>query len=420
MDNDCGCPKTENQCAPDTCTCPVLGMTTDCITVSADLTCSNILKGQTQTEVLKQLDTFICSKFDSISNFMQLVNVGTGTGVYKGINGVGAKELKTLLGSNLITLTNNANEIVITVNEVALNTLIGGIQSVTKTSDLINDGEIGTGKYLESIVKADTNITLILDAGETVGKFHNGETLELKKGWTLEDYVNYIGKKLIPAVFVEPTAQLTANNLPNNTREVGESLSINLTASYTQNDGGGATGYVIKKNGASIATANTAIETIVLTTSNVTYLAEVTHSAGTGTKPNSLGGLDSNTISLGTKASNSLLYRGYRGIFYGSVATKQTTSAGVRSLTKRLENLGNVFTLTTGNTNNIFQLWLPTGISLTSVIDLDALNANITSSYTSESLSVNDAGGTPIVGTLYTFTSTVPYTTSHAHQITIN
>jgi hypothetical protein len=102
------------------------------------------------------------------------------------------------------------------------------------------------------------------------------------------------------------------------------------------------------------------------------------------------------------------------------VATKQTTSAGVRSLTKRLENVGNVFTLTTGNTNTIFQLWLPTGISLVSVIDLDALNANITASYTSESLSVNDAGGTPIVGTLYTFTSSVPYTTSHAHQITIS
>lgn len=420
MSVDCGCPKTEVPCPQDNCTCPVLGMTTDCITVSADLTCSNILKGQTQTEVLKQLDAFICSKFDSVANFMQLVNVGTGSGVYKGINGVGAKELKTLLGSNLITLTNNANEIVITVNEVALNALISEIQSITKTSDLINDGENGDNPYLESIVKEDANITLILDAGETVGKFKNGDILELKKGWTLEDYVNYIGKKLIHAVFVEPTAQLTAINLPNSTREVGESLSINLTASYTQNDGGGATGYVIKKNGTSIAIANTAIETIILTTSNVTYIAEVTHSAGTGTKPNSLGDLEPNTILAGTKTSNSLLYRGYRGIFYGSVATKQTTSAGVRGLTKRLENLGNVFTLTTGNTNNIFQLWLPTGINLTSIIDLDALNANITSSYTSESLSVDDAGGVPIVGTLYTFTSTVPYTTSHAHQITIN
>jgi hypothetical protein len=133
-----------------------------------------------------------------------------------------------------------------------------------------------------------------------------------------------------------------------------------------------------------------------------------------------LGDLEPNTILVGTKTSNSLLYRGYRGIFYGSVATKQTTSTGVRSLTKRLENEGNVFTLTTGNTNTIFQLWLPTGISLVSVIDLDALNANITASYISESLSVNDAGGAPIVGTLYTFTSSVPYTTSHAHQITIS
>jgi len=102
---------------------------------------------------------------------MQLVNVGTGVGVYKGVNGVGAKELKTLLGSNLITLTNNANEIVITVNEAALNTLIGGIQSVTKTSDLINDGENGDGTYLESIVKEDTSITLILDAGDVVIPF---------------------------------------------------------------------------------------------------------------------------------------------------------------------------------------------------------------------------------------------------------
>lgn len=271
-----------------------------------------------------------------------------------------------------------------------------------------------------SIVPEDTDIVLVLENDETVGQFHNGDTVQLKKGWNLVDYVNYIGRKSIPAVFIEPSANLTADILPSNSREVGENLTINFIANYIQNDGGLADTYRILKNTFLLEPDFTTTDTITLTTSNINYTAEISHFAGTGTKPNSLGVLEPNNIGAGTKTSNTLTYKGYRAIFYGNSSTKQTLSSQIRTLTKRLENAGNVFNLMTGNVNRFFQFWLPAGINLTSVIDLDALNANITASYTSESLTVNNAGGEPVAGTLYTYSPDVPYSTNHSHQITIN
>lgn len=130
--------KCENKCITPDCSCKVF-ISTDCVTLKEDLSCSAILKGQTTTEVLKKLDKFICDKFNSVTNFFDLINIGTGLGVYKGVSNLGKKELKSLLGSNLITLTQTANEIVITVNETALNTFIEANQ---KTYSALN---IGTG-----------------------------------------------------------------------------------------------------------------------------------------------------------------------------------------------------------------------------------------------------------------------------------
>lgn len=115
-----------------------------------------------------------------------------------------------------------------------------------------------------------------------------------------------------------------------------------------------------------------------------------------------------------------LVITSFYAIFYGSVASAPNNSATVRAMTKRLRNTGNVWNLTTGTVNTVFAFWLPTGRTLVSVIDLDALNTDLTSSYVSSSLSVNDANGTPVSGTLYVMTATVPYATSHRHQITIS
>lgn len=291
------------------------------------------------------------------------------------------------------------------ITEDATNVII---QKDANTQILIPKN-VGGGKTTE-------DITLVLSGGKTIGNLKHGDVVP--SDTDLQGFINLAGRELVNAVFNAPTTSLSGNPAPTSNREVGESLTINLTATFNQRDGGASTGTVITKNGSNLAGTQ---DTIVLTTSNVSYQASISYDAGTGTKPNSLGQQEANTITAGTVNSNTLNYRGYRAVFYGSHPTKNTVSNTIRTnLTKRLENSGNSFVLNTGNANTKFQLWLPNGKNLVSVVDLDALNANITSSYVSEAKQVADANGTLINGTLYTMSQAVPYASNHRHQITIS
>lgn len=149
--NNCGCTTTTtNICSePVKCSCPTL-LSSSCVN-NVDLECSNILKGQTLSEVLVLLDEFICTKFDSVTNFFQLINVGTGSEVYKGVSMLGKKEMRTLLDSGLINLVQGTNDITISVDEVALNTFIEANQ---KTYSVANIGT-GANVYKDSTISGD-------------------------------------------------------------------------------------------------------------------------------------------------------------------------------------------------------------------------------------------------------------------------
>lgn len=107
-------------------------------------------------------------------------------------------------------------------------------------------------------------------------------------------------------------------------------------------------------------------------------------------------------------------------VFYGPSASAPANSAGVRALSgKRFIDAGNTFTLNTGAAQTIFTVAIPATMSLTQVLDLDALNANITANYTLSTFNVNDGGGTPVAYKIYTLTNAIPYSADHRHQITI-
>ena len=66
---------------------------------------------------------------------------------------------------------------------------------------------------------------------------------------------------------------------------------------------------------------------------------------------------------------------------------------------------------------------MPDTKSLVQVLDLDALNANITANYVAglSTFNVDDYAGTPVSYKVYTMTNAIPYTDgSHRHQITFN
>lgn len=179
--NNCGCSSTQvcqaTDCPPDNCSCSVF-LGTDCITLSEDLPCSNILKGQTETEALKLLDAYICERFDSVTNFFQLINVGAGSQIYKGNTILGKKEIRTLLDSNLINLVQGTDEITISVDEKALNAFIEANQ---KTYSALN---IGTGAqvYKSSTIVGDNtqfNLRKIKSSNSSVSIVESTDDIDI-------------------------------------------------------------------------------------------------------------------------------------------------------------------------------------------------------------------------------------------------
>ena len=123
----CNCNNTTNcgggclgqtPCTQMDCSCPIM-LNSDCVNnVTAEMPCSGIGTGQNLTAVLEQLDAFICTKFDQTVAFFTLINVGTGSQIYKGINGVGQKEIRSVITTGtLLTNTQNTNDITLGIDE---------------------------------------------------------------------------------------------------------------------------------------------------------------------------------------------------------------------------------------------------------------------------------------------------------------
>ena len=124
----------------------------------------------------------------------------------------------------------------------------------------------------------------------------------------------------------------------------------------------------------------------------------------------------SNFVSGGNKTVN-FLYM----IFYGPSSSIPSTSSDVRALGSRIFTDGsNPFLLNTGNTEVNFTASMPATLTISNVIDLDALSANITSLYTNNlsTFDVQDAYGTNVSYNNYTMTNASVYSANHRHQIT--
>lgn len=106
-------------------------------------------------------------------------------------------------------------------------------------------------------------------------------------------------------------------------------------------------------------------------------------------------------------------------IFYGPSSSVPVTSANVRALPDRLFTNGNdTFNLNTGSTEVNFTVAIPDTETISQVLDLDALNANITAEYVNNPFNVDDGGGTAVAYNVYTMTIAIPYSSNHRHQVT--
>jgi hypothetical protein len=231
-------------------------------------------------------------------------------------------------------------------------------------------------------------------------------------------------KDITPGSYVAPTAPLTltgpsASSPETNVLREKGNVSTTITGTVTRNSinvalssytlqyqVNGSGGWTNVNGTQSIGPGNTAItstnhnDVALITSTSLLYRIVIVDAYQTTT-------LGSTTVAF------------QNAIFYGPSASVPTNSAGVRVLgTRVLTGSVNPFNLLTGNTYTIFTVAMPATLSLTSVIDLDALNADITASYVLSSFNVNDYGGTAVSYRIYTMTNGSPYSSSHRHQIT--
>lgn len=117
--------------------------------------------------------------------------------------------------------------------------------------------------------------------------------------------------------------------------------------------------------------------------------------------------------------SSTTTVRFFDVIWYGPSGTAPVDSDGIRALSSKIFTDGsNPFTLNTGTTHRNFTVALPGALSITNVTDLDALNANITTSYVSSNMTVNNGGDQPKAYKVYTMTNAIAYSENHRHQVT--
>ena len=101
-------------CKQNDCSCPVKDLSTDCVLYTgADLTCSGIKSGTILTDLIQQLDDFICKITEAVGGGgFGLINIGTGSGIYRNTLLSGSKELRTLkaIGDFLQISFSSSNE----------------------------------------------------------------------------------------------------------------------------------------------------------------------------------------------------------------------------------------------------------------------------------------------------------------------
>ena len=144
-----------SSCVPNDCACPIKDLSTDCIKYTGeDLPCTEILGGTIMTEVLSQLDTYLCDLSEQLANSFSLISVGAGTRVYKGVDGIGRKEIRSITPTNAILtvgLSTDNKEIEIGLDELILKDFIQDNQITYSASNV----GTGAGVYKDAIRTGD-------------------------------------------------------------------------------------------------------------------------------------------------------------------------------------------------------------------------------------------------------------------------
>lgn len=177
------------------------------------------------------------------------------------------------------------------------------------------------------------NITLNGQTGIRVGKYTNGQTIPAA-GKTLDQFLTDIAIEAVPPTYVAPTAGISSSP-GGGSYEIGTNLgTITLSASYTQNDGGTATGNTFAKY---ISSWNNLVSnTDAITSLTATTYYRVTTSYNQGAcKNNNLGVQDcTGRINAGSVISGNIQFTPFQKRYWGFVNSATPSDADILALTQ--------------------------------------------------------------------------------------
>ena len=159
----------QKKCVTKSCACKIF-INSDCLNdVKSVFNCLEIETGLTLTQTLEEMDAQICALFESITNYFTLINVGEGEGVYKGVNNLGQKEIKSLSKTgDLITISSTTDEIVFSIDEDVLTTFIEDLIPTSVGCFNSPTNTITIGEDVEGCTTLDAALPCITSTGDTI------------------------------------------------------------------------------------------------------------------------------------------------------------------------------------------------------------------------------------------------------------
>ena len=204
-----------------------------------------------------------------------------------------------------------------------------------------------------------------------------------------------LGAIAVSPTYIPPTSSIT--NVTQ-TAEVGSTLSISLTQTFTSNNAGALASQTIKKNGATVSTTNTFAESLVVPSVNTLYSGTVTYLEGL-TKLNNLGIPDpTGKILAGTITSATRTITPIYPVFYGVFTTQPNAATlDLASMTKQVVSSSGTVTLPVASSSSQY---IAIAIPSTSTVK--------TSWYVTELNQGAIGGGTNLFGTSSVATKSSP------------
>ena len=257
--------------------------------------------------------------------------------------------------------------------------------------------------------------------GESVGSYSEGSVVT--NGTTLEAFIKNLLQKKIPASYVTPTLQLTANRT---SYEIGSYIDANLNINYLKNDGGNVKSYVLLKDNTPIQlNQNSTFSESFTLGKPVVYQATAAYDAGPIKTDNVGTPCPNGQIQAGEARSNTITITPYRNVFFGASpnVSMALTNDNLRAAqTFANPTMGSSITLVIPVYTKLIFFALPKAIipDVKSVIYKEAGNVDVKVSFKKTTVSINGANNNyPTDYDVYFYTADSYFSTTATYIINI-